>query len=207
VSRPILVSTLVVILLGVIGLGFANPHGQQTDSVQAANQKKPRVVIPEDWRGTWQVSVAYRDQETGLLVNTDVTTAPICPGERILPDSLMRMADCTTLTNDHEISTMCGARHMPVPGCVVFINTALDSRRDGEIWRGVGSWRARVVGFCARPEPKQSCAQRDRNTFGEDFVVSGTRISNQANCNNARRTLLESFFAHSELTPLLGGKE
>jgi hypothetical protein len=220
-KRPIYFLTLACAILGLAGFGVSFPRSQTPRSDFATaqpasaiheknekNEKKKKTGgIPEAWRGSWEVTVAYRDHQTGTLLATDISTASICPGEPILPDSLIRRAECAKLINDHEISTMCGAIHMPMPGCVVFINTALDSRRDGETWTGTGSWRARVVGFCARPEPKHSWPKFDRNTFGEDFVVSGTRVSNQATCNNARPSLLESFFAHSELTPILGGQE
>ena len=54
------VVALVAVNAGVVPQGHANDRA---------------LTVPEAWRGTWEVTVAYRDRETGALVATDVTTA------------------------------------------------------------------------------------------------------------------------------------
>jgi hypothetical protein len=54
----------------------------------AARQAQGALTVPAEWRGTWEVTVNYRDRATGALVATDVTTEAICPGEPIAPPLL-----------------------------------------------------------------------------------------------------------------------
>ena len=207
--RPICISILAAAALGLMGFGISTPQGKESGlfSTQPAGlngkDKSRSETITEDWRGTWQVSVAYRDHETGIVMGTDISTTSICPGEAILPASLGRKAACATRTSDQGISALCGAIQLAAPGCVVFIDALLDTHRSGEVWSGTGSWRALLVGACAHPEPKNF----KQNTFGEDFVVNGTRISNHPNCDTTRPSLLESVFARPELSPVLGGNQ
>jgi hypothetical protein len=207
-KRTILFSLLIsaVATSFVVGVGF--PLGQQRPvddggngpghiQEQQANQKEAGKAddekMPESWRGTWKVTVAYRDHETGALVATDVTTAKMCPGEPIIPDLAIKSLKCSANADDKEIGTLCSAKYSPRPGCNVFVNADLDSQRDGETWRGTGSWSAKVVGNCAHLN------------FGEDFTVSGARVSNEAACDATAPSLVHSFFAHSALIPFLEG--
>ena len=86
-KRKIYISLLVTVIAGVVVLGAGVPKGHTVpDRIQ---------TIPESWRGTWEVTVAYRDRDTGALVATDVTTAEICPGEPIIPPQLRAQVLCS----------------------------------------------------------------------------------------------------------------
>ena len=91
------------------------------------------LMVPEAWRGTWEVTVSYRDRETGALVAEDVTTAAICPGEPITPPLLSTALRCTGQAADRRIALYSIAKHSPRPGCNVFVEAALESRRDGDM--------------------------------------------------------------------------
>ena len=198
-KRAIFFSLLISVVAGslVVGVGVPraqerkvdNAAGQQTN--QKGDDKDDDEKIPESWRGTWKVTVAYRDHETGALVATDVTTAEICPGEPIIPDLAIKLLRCSVDTEDNEIEVLCSAKRSLQPGCNVFVSTALDSKRVGDKWSGTGSWTAKVVGSC------------EHVTFGEDFVVSGTRVSSEAACFGIRSNLVSRFFAHPELIRFL----
>ena len=190
-KRAIFFSLLISAVAGSLAVGMGVPQAQErkADDVlgQQTNQKGDNEKIPESWRGTWKVTVAYRDHETGALVATDVTTAEMCPGEPIIPDLAIKSFNCSANADDNEIGALCNAKHSPLPGCNVFVNTELDSKRKGEIWSGTGRWTARIVGNC------------EHISFGEDFVVSGTRVSSEAACFGVRSSLVQRFFAHPEL--------
>jgi hypothetical protein len=149
--------------------------------------------VPETWRGTWEVTVAYHNHETGALVSTDVTTAAICPGEPILPALFGVRLQCSDEADDGEIGVVCRAKLSPKYGCNVFVQAGLESQRNGDNWNGTGSWTAKVVGEC------------EHSNFGEDIVVTGRRISGVAMCDGARLSLAQRFFMHSALVPVLGG--
>jgi len=57
-------------------------------AITASPPQSRDQTIPEAWIGTWEVSVDYRDRQTGALVATDVTTDEICPGDPIIPPQL-----------------------------------------------------------------------------------------------------------------------
>ncbi|GEM_PF-2306677 len=146
-----------------------------------------RLTVPEEWRGTWEVTVTYRDHETGAVVATDVTTAAICPGEPIAPPFLNTLLNLSGEANDRRMNISGQAKYAPRPGCNIFVNVYFQSQRHGDIWRGTGSWRAKVVGNCGRSE------------FGENIEVSGRRVSSAAVCNGQPLSLVHRFFAHSGL--------
>jgi hypothetical protein len=166
-----------------------NAPGQQAN--QKAADKADDEKVPESWRGTWKVTVAYRDHETGALVSTDITTDEICPGDLIVPDLKIDSLKCWENAGDNHIEVRCGAKQSPSQGCNVFVNTVLESTRTGNTWSGTGSWTVKGVGNC------------EHISFGEDFVVSGTRLSNDASCFGARSSLVEGFFAHPSLVRFL----
>ncbi|MCM3903519.1 MAG: hypothetical protein ND866_17585, partial [Pyrinomonadaceae bacterium] len=85
-KRRICFALLISVITGlVVSAGVRKEHTVQ-DRIH---------TIPEAWRGTWEVTVAYRDRETGALVATDVTTAAICPGEPIIPRQLRAQVLCS----------------------------------------------------------------------------------------------------------------
>jgi hypothetical protein len=190
-KRAIFFSLLISAVAGslVVGMGVPRAQERKVDNAagQQTNQKEDAEKIPEAWRGTWKVTVAYRDHATGALVATDVTTAEICPGEPIIPDLAIKSLNCAATANDNEIGALCSAKHSPFPGCNVFVTTELDSKREGNTWSGTGRWTAKVVGTC------------EHVSFGEDFVVSGTRVSTDAACFGVKSSLVRRFFAHPEL--------
>jgi len=197
-KRAIFFSLLISAVAGTCVIGGGVPQAQERRVDNAAveqNQKgddkhDDEEKIPEAWRGTWKVTVAYRDHETGALVATDVTTAAICPGEPIIPDLALKSLNCSVSADDNEIGALCSAKQSPFPGCNVFVTTELDSKRKGEIWSGTGRWTAKIVGTC------------EHISFGEDFVVSGTRVSSEAACFGVKSSLVRRFFAHPGLVSL-----
>jgi hypothetical protein len=140
------------------------------------------------------VTVAYRDGESGALVATDISTAPICPGEPIFPPQLNAQVSCSGVSADSEISSRC-VRVQPTRdlllACKQFVETELDSKRDGDTWSGVGSWSVWGGGTCFP------------FSFRQDFVVSGRRLSNEAACTGEPSSLVQSFFPHPGLVPIL----
>ncbi|MEP6707660.1 MAG: hypothetical protein ABJC05_09080 [Pyrinomonadaceae bacterium] len=199
-KRRILFSLLISAFAGLflVSVGFLQAQQRKGDDVdkvllgQETNQKADDKhdddeKIPESWRGTWKVTVASRDHQTGRLVATEVITAEICPGESIIPDLVIKSLKCSANADDKEIGGLCSAKYSPRPGCNVFVNGDLDSQRDGETWRGAGSWSAKIVGNC------------EHLNFGEDFIVSGKRVSTFAACAGEHSSLVRGFFAHSRL--------
>ncbi|SRR6266480_1439912 len=201
-KRAIFFSLLISAVAGTCVIGVGVPQAQERKVDNAAVQQNQKgddkhdddEKIPESWRGTWKVTVAYRDHETGALVERDVTTAEICPGEPIIPDLAIKSLRCSVDTEGNEIEVLCSAKRSLQPGCNVFVNTALDSKRDGDKWSGTGSWTAKVVGSC------------EHLNFGEDFRVSGIRVSNQASCDGEKSSLVRRFFAHPLLVPVLAAR-
>ena len=190
-KRVVLFSLFISAIAGTLVVGMGVPRAQERKGddvlVQQTNQKGDNEKIPESWRGTWKVTVAYRDHETGALVSTDVTTAEMCPGEPIIPDLAINSLNCSANANVNLIGALCSAKHSPFPGCNVFVDTDLDSKRTGDIWSGTGRWTAKVVGNC------------EHIGFGEDFEVSGTRVSSNAACSGVRSSLVQRFFPHPGL--------
>jgi hypothetical protein len=152
------------------------------------------LTVPEDWRGTWEVTVAYRDRETGALVATDVTTAAICPGEPIMPPLLDTLLHCSGDTAKDRLGVTCAAKHSPRPGSDIFVGASLVSRLDGDAWSGNGVWAVKEVG------------RGGRQDYGEDFAVSGRRVGREAACDGERASLVQRFFAHSGIVPVLAGR-
>lgn len=201
-KRAIFFSLLISAIAGSLVVGMGVPRAQEREvgevlgeqsSQKGDNNDDDDEKIPESWRGTWKVTVASRDHQTGALVATEVITAEMCPGESIIPDLVIKSLKCSANADDKEIGGLCSAKYSPRPGCNVFVNADLDSRRHGESWSGTGSWSAKVVGNC------------EHLNFGEDFVVSGTRVSNFAVCNGEQSSLVRGFFAHSRLGRFLAG--
>ena len=170
-----------VAIVSVLFVGFPR--------LQAANGG---LFVHEDWRGAWEVTVSYRDRETGA-VSKDVTTTSICPGEPIAPPLPNTIFNAWGKADGRELNLSGQAKYAPLPGCNVLVEVDFNSQRDGDNWSGVGRWTAKVVGNCEHVE------------FSEDFVVSGRRVSNQAGCDGEGSSLLERFFAHFALVPVLGG--
>ena len=186
-ERKIYFTLLVIVIAGVVVLGAGVPKSHTVrDRIQS---------VPEAWRGTWEVTVAYRDRDTGALVATDVTTAEICPGEPIIPPQLRAQVLCSDQIADSDIGVSCRNRQMGIRdrGCDFSAAAELATQRNGESWSGTGSWSVNFVGNCSQ------------TTQAEDFVVSGTRISTEAACDAEPSSLLEKFFAHSNLVPALEG--
>ncbi|MCM3869408.1 MAG: hypothetical protein ND895_01755 [Pyrinomonadaceae bacterium] len=186
-KRRIYFSLLISAIAGLVWLGAGVPKGH---TVQGHNQ-----TIPEAWRGTWEVTVAYRDQETGVLVATDVTTAEICPGEPVIPPPLNTYVRCADEATANAIGVSCHniQRMVRHDRCEMFWAADLISQRNGDSWNGTGSWSLSFVGECTQ------------TSHAEDLVVSGTRISTVAACNGQASSLLQRFFAHSRLVPFLEG--
>ena len=148
--------------------------------------------VTRPWRGTWEVTVDYVDRKTGALMATDVTTEAICPGMPIKPPLLDTLLNCTRAGGDRALNLSCRAKHTPRRGCNVFVNVDFESVLDGDAWNGAGHWTAKVVGQCEHLD------------FGEDFVVSGRRLRRDAACGSEEPSLVERFFIHSALIPVLG---
>ena len=186
--RIYLFSLLISAISGLVVFGVGVPKGH---TVQSHIQ-----TIPEAWRGTWEVTVAYRNHETGDLVVTNVITDEICPGEPIIPPQLQAFARCSNQVAANEIGVSCQNRQRMIrdTGCDTFGAAELTSQRDGDSWSGTGSWSVSHVGNCTG------------TTKAEDFVVSGTRISTEAACDAEPSSLLQRFFVHSELVPFLEGR-
>lgn len=178
---------LMISIAGLVVVGAGVPKGY---TVQDRNP-----TIPEAWRGIWEVTVAYRDHETGALVTTDAITAEICPGEPIIPPQLNAFVRCSNEAADNEIGISCRDRQRKIwdTGCDVFVAAELISQRNGDSWRGTGSWSVTSVGQCSQ------------SSHAEDLVVSGTRISTAAACDSKGSSLLQRFFANSMLVPFLEG--
>ena len=182
-KRKIFFTLLLVGVAALVTFGAGLPAGSKGGGVN----------VPPAWRGTWEVTVEYRDQETGALVATDVTTAAICPGEPLVPPLLETRLNCSEEADASEIGVVCRAKHSPRPGCNLFVEAGLDSQRDGDTWSGTGSWTAKAVGNC------------EHLNFGEDIVVTGRRLSGEASCGGAGLSLVQRFFAHGALVSVLGG--
>ena len=184
-KRRIYFSLVISAIAGLVALVAGVPQGH-------SNQDRGSQTVPEAWRGMWKVTVDYRDHETGALVATDVSTAQMCPGEPIIPPQLNGVVRCSTAAADSEIGMSCQRfqRMIRNAGCNVFVEAELDSQRDGDTWTGTGSWFVNFVGKC------------DQTNFGEDVVVSGTRMSNEAACAGEQSSLVQGFFAHPLLVPI-----
>jgi hypothetical protein len=148
--------------------------------------------ITKAWRGMWEVTVDYVDRESGALVASDTSTAAICPGMPIKPALLNTAASCSGSAADRGLRVSCRAKYSPRRGCNAFVDVEFDSRLSGDAWNGEGHWTAKVVGNCEHAE------------LGEDFVVSGRRLNRQAACEPGGPSLVERFFLHSALIPVLG---
>src|SRR5215208_6455867 len=155
-KRKIFFALLVSAVTGLVIIGAGVP--------KAHTDGRFDLTVPEDLRGTWEVKVEYRDRKTGALVATDVSTAAVCPGEPVMPPLLNASVHCSGGAVRNKVGFWCAAKHSPRPGCNVFVEAKLDSRRDGDAWNGTGSWTARVVGNC------------EHLNFGEDFIMSGRRV-------------------------------
>jgi hypothetical protein len=185
IHLPFLIS--VVAVLFVLGAGVLKGH-------TGGGGGGGRLTVPEAWRGTWEVTVTYTDRETGALVATDVTTGAICPGEPIMPPLLDTSLHCSGEAAKNKLGVLCSAKHSPRPGSNIFVGAALASRRDGDDWRGTGLWAVKRVG------------RGEHLNYSEDIVVTGKRMSREAACDGERLSLVQRFFAHSELVPFLGGR-
>ena len=172
-----------IAIVSVLFVGF--PH------LEAANGG---LSVHDDWRGTWEVTVSYRDHNTGMLVATDVTRDEICPGEPIVPRLLNTVSNLQGTANERELKLTGQAKYSSRPGCNVHIEVTLDSQRDGDTWSGTGSWSARVVGNC------------EHFDYGEDFVISGRRLRRQPACDSQNESLLQRFFTNGLLSPVLAGR-
>lgn len=181
-KRRILCSLLVVSAAALLAFNVGAHKG---------NTGGAGPTIPEDWRGAWEVTVSYSDSATGALVATDVTTAAICPGEPVMPPLLSTLLRCSGEATENRLDLTCSAKHSPRPGCNIFVEAQLNSQREGDNWNGVGSWNARIVGNC------------EHTNFGQDFVVTGRRVSGEAACDGPMTSLIHRFFAHSQLIPVL----
>lgn len=150
------------------------------------------LSVTDAWRGMWEVTVDYVDPKTGALMATDVTTAPICPGAPIKPPLLNTLSSCSGSSGDGAIKLSCRAKHAPRRGCNVLVDVSFESDLNGDAWNGAGQWTAKVVGDCEHLE------------LGEDFVVSGRRLSRRVLCESEEPSLVERFFVHGPLIPVIG---
>lgn len=163
-------------------------------TMPTTKMQETRTSIPEAWRGTWEMTVTYSDHETGALHAKDVTTGAICPGERIVPPLSNVIVECQENASDTAIGFMCKGKYSPRPGCNLFVEPVLALHHNGNELIGSGNWRAKVVGHC------------EHSDFGEDIVVTGRRLSQEAACDEAPASLVHRFFAHGALVYLLGGE-
>jgi|ERR1043165_44739 hypothetical protein len=159
------------------------------------NFAKDNQTIPEAWIGSWEVTVDYRDRQTGALLTTDVTTDEICPGEPIIPPQLATLVHCSSEAAMGDLNISCHNWHKTIPGsgCNAFGDLEFTSQLDGDSWTGAGSWSAKSVGKCTHAN------------YVEDFVVSAKRISTKTSCDRGSSSLVEKFFLHNRLVPFLAG--
>jgi hypothetical protein len=148
--------------------------------------------ITKAWRGMWEVTVDYIDRESGALLASDTSTAAICPGMLIKPELLNTTLSCSGSAGDRGMKVSCRAKYSPRRGCNALVDLDFVSDLSGDAWNGFGHWTAKVDGNCEHIE------------LGEDFVVSGRRLTRQAVCESGGPSLVERFFLHSALIPVLG---
>jgi hypothetical protein len=105
---------------------------------------------------------------------------------------LSTLSGFTEQGGDRGITLSYRAKHTSQRGCNVFVEVAFHSVRNGDSWNGAGHWTAKGVGNCRHIDA------------GQDFAVSGTRVSRGMTCGIHESSLVERFFAHSALIPFLG---
>ena len=181
-KRKIIIPTSFTAFAVIAALFATFPQGHAETSLEP---------VPESWRGRWQVTVEYRDRDTGSLTATDITTTSICPGEPIVPTVLSTLLHVSGESSDNQLRFSCNAKHSPVPGCNIFVEADLDTVRNGDDWTGTGSWNARSVGACEHLE------------FGENIVVTGRRIGSEVVCDGAPRSLVQRVFPNSGIVPAI----
>ena len=177
-----------LLIIAAAGLFVTGAELARNDS----DERNP--TVPERWIGTWEVTVDYRDRQTGALLASDVSTNEICPGDPIVPPQLAAYVRCSNAAAKGDLTISCHNWHRMIePGCNALGNVEFKSTLDGDSWTGSGNWSGNLVGKCIQAN------------YVEDFVVSGKRISPKVSCDRGSSSLVEKFFLHSRLVPFLGG--
>lgn len=116
--------------------GFQNGFGQTGG-----------FAMPDDWGGTWQVTLTARDCASEEIVAVDEYEDLVCPGEA-LADGLIRLFDdCPAVVAGDAIMADC-QRGVIVDGCIVRFVLDLDVLRTGETLAGEAQWFGELEGIC-----------------------------------------------------------
>ena len=182
-QRRVRLLLMLGVLAGLVGIAAAVPQSQ----TPRENPDRARGVA-------WDMGgdSCLSGRRNRALVATDISTAPICPGEPIFPPQLNEQVSCSVSHRDSEIGIRC-VRVQPSRDlfCKQSVEARLDSKRDGDTWSGAGSWSVSGTGVCYP------------FSFRQDFVVSGRRLSSEAACAGEPSSLVQSFFPHPGLVPIL----
>jgi hypothetical protein len=136
------------------GVERADPHGirvRQThlgfDPGSEPAAQGP-LTLPDDWCGTWEITITARNCSSGELLAIDEYEDLICPGETV-GEGLLRLFDrCSTNREGDAFQATC-LRSFASAGCDVRQRLDLELTRQSEALSGQGYWFVVFEGECA----------------------------------------------------------
>jgi hypothetical protein len=124
------------------------------------------LTLPDDWTGTWQITITARNCQTDQVLAIDEYEDLICPGE-VLGEGLFLLFDqCAVDREGDSLQAHC-SRSFTSPDCQVRQRLDLELNRQSESLSGQGYWFVVFEGAC----DGLGTAPCER------VVVEGTRVS------------------------------
>lgn len=162
------------------GVERADPHGirvRRLDVDDDDDDDPPSqgpLALPDDWSGTWQVTITARNCATGEIVAVDEYEDLVCPGEipgeRLLPV----FEECDADASETRLYASC-ARETVIGGCLARSRLSLDLHRQSELLSGQGYWFGVLEAACD-VIPFTTC---------ERFEIAGLRVNDDTStCAN-----------------------
>jgi hypothetical protein len=144
-------------------------------------------LAPRSWAGEWEVTMTYRDRDTGRVVGVDRVTDDICPHEPLGLALFQGPGSCRSEVTDTGLAVRC-AIEVSLPACSAKATLALDVQRRDDALSGDGEWDAAVDGECGVGPVNR----------GQSIGVAAVRLSAnpRRGCGTAASSVVQKFVLH-----------
>jgi hypothetical protein len=150
-------------------------------------------IIPEEWAGEWQITLTFRNAESGDITGAQGTSNVLCPGDPLGVALLEAMvsedpSDCSGTATESQIDVSCSSQ-VAYEACLLDVTLQFTIDLSDDTMTGVGEWMA--VGDCGLLVPVNE---------GETITISGVRLGTDlTKCDSPTSSFFQKFVRHQLL--------
>src|SRR5687767_1730340 len=108
---------------------------------------RPDLVLPDEWAGTWRVTMTTRDPATDQIAAVDEITDSIGSGEAIGFSLMPPIVQCRWISTELLLQADCRTRIKRDP-CILDATAHVSVARDANAMTGHGQWDLIATGDC-----------------------------------------------------------